>query len=60
MPPDLVLMACINNVVEVKCIRKYFTVDAWKSVHRVVTAEAKNKVYSCGVCDHKLGKQSVG
>jgi hypothetical protein len=57
--PDLVTMACIDDTVDMKLVKKYLTVDAWKAVESVMKAKTRSKIYSCGVCKHKLGKQSI-
>ncbi len=58
--PELVPSACIDDLVDIKLVRKYFTADAWTAVENVVKAKAKSKIYTCGICMHKLGKQSIG
>lgn len=56
---DLIPRACIDAAVDMRLVRKYFTDDAWEAVEAVLTAKAKSKLYTCGFCNHKLGKQSV-
>ena|SRR6218665_3911295 len=57
--PDLVPSASIDDVVDVKTVRKFFTPDAWRAVENVLKAKAKCKIFTCGICFNKLGKQSV-
>lgn len=54
--PELVLSACIDDVGDVKSVRKLLTPVA---AENVLKANTKCKIFPCSTCLNELGKQSV-
>lgn len=57
--PDLVPSACIDETVDMRAVRKFFTDSAWQVVEAVLTTKSLDNVYTCGSCLNALGAQSV-
>jgi hypothetical protein len=48
--PDLIPIACLDQAVDVVCVRKHFTPDAWMAVQSVFKAKANFCVQLCSIC----------
>lgn len=57
--PDSVPSACIDDAVDMSLVKKFFTAEAWRVVEVVMKAKADSNIYSCGICSHTLGSESI-
>lgn len=54
--PERLPTAILDENLDIHCVRKYFTPDAWMAVSTTVQMLKDNPTYVCAVCCHDLSE----